>query len=79
MYIEYNQNYHPLGKNLQLLRKQYALSRRALARLVGISEFQLKRLEDGSADPVISDVTLQRICQIFDIEANQLLFHTLEP
>lgn len=77
MLIEYNEHHH-ISRNVRFLRKKYSLSRRALARLVGISEFRLERIEEGTAVPVISDAVLRRLCQVFDVDSEELLFRSIE-
>ena len=68
MLLEYNPNYHTPGKNIRLLRKQYALSRRALARLIGLTEKQLQRIEDGeNEEPVFEMQVYCRLGQVFPL------------
>lgn len=72
MLIEYNGN-HPVGQNILRLRKKYCLSRRALAKLLGVNEITLRELERGTSLPVIADTTLCRLCQIFAVEPEELV------
>lgn len=65
MIIEYNPNYHTPGKNIHLLRKQYALSCRALAKLLDIDIPYLKELESGRNPPILEDRLILRLMQIF--------------
>lgn len=58
--------------NLIYLRKKYALSRRALARLIGTTEALLKGIEDKTFYPELPIEAYQRLCEVFHIESNDL-------
>lgn len=74
MYIEYNQNYHCPGKNIQLLRKQYAMSRRTLAVLLAIDEAFLTEIETGQNPPILDGTLYCRLMQIFPIPEGKDIF-----
>lgn len=59
-------------KNLIYLRKKYALSRRALARLTGIPEYRIKGIEEGTCYPEVSASGLRRLREIFQLETEDL-------
>lgn len=64
------------GKNLQYLRKQYSLSRRALAKLLDVSVRQIRQLEAGKwpvSGIVLDSRVLFRIGAVFDMDTNCLL------
>ena len=67
MLIEYNPKYHTPARNIRLLRKKYYLSRRALAKLVGISEVHLKHIEAEENAPVFDSAVFSRLMQVFPI------------
>lgn len=71
MIIYLGKEYFP--KNLVYLRKKYALSRRALSRLSGIPEYQIKWIEEGGFYPEITSVSLRRLRQIFHLETEDLM------
>ena len=59
--------------NLRMLRQQYALSRMALARLTGISQHYLKRIEQETVTPELPREVLERMAQIFCISVETLI------
>lgn len=65
-------------KNLIYLRKKYALSRKALAKLIGISEYRLNAIEKGMCYPEVDFRTLHRLQIIFELTTNDLGHRTLE-
>lgn len=60
------------GKNLVYLRKKYALSRRALAKLIGIGENTLRGIEDQTSSPELRLEVFQRLREVFHVDANDL-------
>ena len=64
-----------LLENVVYLRKRYSVSRRGLARLIGMSEYTLKDMEEGVGLPVIFEDELSRLCLIFETDCETLL-HT---
>ena len=73
MLIEYNDSHH-LGENIMFLRKKFALSRRALAKLLDISESQLKQIELGEPPYFVDSSFLCRLCNFFGISKDTDLF-----
>ena len=65
-------------RNLVYLRKKYALSRRALARLIGESEWRLQCIEEGTVFAELEIKAFQRICEVFHIHSNDLTSIDLE-
>lgn len=59
-------------KNLIYLRKKYSVSRRALAKLIGASEWVLQCIEEGTAYPEMQIESFQRICEVFHIHSADL-------
>ena len=60
------------GKNLVYLRKKYRISRRAVAKLAGISAYTLEGIEKGVLYPELKAEVFQRLCEIFHVDSNQL-------
>ena len=67
MYIEYNPDYHTPGKNIRLLRKQYAMSRCTLAALLAIDEAFLTEIEVEQSPPILDSALYSRLMQIFPL------------
>lgn len=67
MYIEFNPDYHTPGKNIQLLRKQYAMSLRTLAAPLAIDEAFLTEIETGQNPPILDSTLYFRLMQIFPL------------
>ena len=65
-------------KNLIYLRKKYALSRKSLAKLIGIPENRLCAIEKGLCYPEVDIAVLNRLCQIFQLTADDLSHINLE-
>lgn len=61
-----------LSKNLVYLRTKYALSRRALAKLIGISPYTLQGIENGTLYPALSAGAFTRICEVFHVSPDTL-------
>lgn len=60
------------AKNLVYLRKKYELSRRALAKLIGISPYLLESIEKGITYPSLRLEVFQRLREVFHVDANDL-------
>ena len=58
--------------NLIFLRKKYALSRRALAKLIGLPEITLVRIENGTCVPAMPAEAFMRTCEVFHIDPDSL-------
>jgi transcriptional regulator with XRE-family HTH domain len=58
--------------NLSYLRTKYALSRRALASLIGISPHMLRNIETGIAYPAMDIKSFRRLCDIFQVNGDDL-------
>lgn len=69
---------HPFCENIRYLRKRYALSRLALARLLHLSVLKIRDWETERGPAVLTYDTCKRICAIFDITVEQLLGERLE-
>ena len=59
--------------NIRFLRKEYSLSRLALANLICISSGMLKKIEEGQTTAVFSRWELRCICDVFDVTVEDLL------
>ena len=62
-----------VGPNTLALRRRYGLSRKSLARLTGMPESRLRRVEAGDPAAKVYDYELLRLCRIFDISLEELL------
>jgi len=65
-----------LGENIYHLRKEYGISRKALARLIQISEQRLRRVENGDVKARFYDFHLKRLGQVFDVHVDELFENT---
>lgn len=61
-----------LGQNILRLRKDYGLSRKALARLSHISTDRLRQVEHGDSSAKLYDYHLKRLGEIFYICVDEL-------
>lgn len=68
-----------IGQNILQLRKNYGISRKALARLIHIPENRLRRIETGDLNAKLYDFHLKRIARIFDISVDLLFAPDLVP
>lgn len=59
--------------NIRQLRKYYSISRRALARLIGMRPYLLKMIEEGRAEQIFGKSEIKRICEIFKVTQEELL------
>lgn len=66
-----------LFRNMVYLRKKYLLSQRALAKLIGMSVYHLRTIENGTAAPLIQSSELKRLCAVFDVTAENLIHRDL--
>ncbi len=57
---------------LQVLRKKYYLSQKALAALIGVSVYSLRGWELGTLEPQLHPQTLHRLCQVLDTTPEHL-------
>ena len=64
-------------KNINYLRQKYALSRSALARLVGMDSWNLELISKGKRPPVFTRFQLQRFCMVFDLIYEELIHKDL--
>ena len=64
---------HPFCDNIRYLKKRYCLSRRAFARLIGVSEYTVRDWEAGTAPVVLRYETCKRICAVFDVKPEDLI------
>ena len=64
-------------KNINYLRQKYALSRSALARLVGMDSWNLELISKGKRPPVFTSFQLQRFCMVFDLIYEELIHKDL--
>ena len=56
-------------RRVRTLRKKYYLSQKALAALIGVSVYSLRGWEEETLEPMLSDESLARLCQVFDTTA----------
>ena len=61
-----------VGQNILHLRKEYGLSRKALAKLIYIPEGRLRRVENGDPGAKLYDFHLKRIADVFDVSIELL-------
>ena len=66
-----------LARNICHLRKRYALSRRGLSRLIGMSVFTRKALEEDKGIPLVFEREWNRLSDVFDIDRKTLLSNDL--
>ena len=64
-------------ENINYLRQKYALSRSALARLVGTDSWNLELISKGKRPPVFTRLQLQRFCMVFDLIYEELIHKDL--
>ena len=62
-----------IANNILQLRKEYGISRKALAKLVHIPEGRLRRLEKGDTDAKLYDFHIKRLGEVFGIPVDMLL------
>ena len=60
-------------QNIIFLRKKYNISRRGLAKLIGIREYVLRNMEEGRLPTVFTREQLIRISQIFSLSLDELI------
>ena len=60
-------------QNIIFLRKKYNISRRGLAKLIGIREYVLRNMEEGRIPTVFTREQLIRISQIFSLSLDELI------
>lgn len=66
------------SRNLRYLRMKNGLSLRALAKLMDISVYSMKKLEESSTGAIFTDHTLRRMCQVFQVSVEDMLHRELE-
>ena len=59
--------------NIRYLRKKYCVSRRGLARLIGMSEITLRDIEAETFMTVFRYREFRRLCAVFDMTIEQLV------
>ena len=64
-------------QNIQYLRKKYCISRNGLSKLIGISPYTLRSMEEELTPTVFTYQQLLRISQIFDIPMEQMINNPL--
>ena len=64
-------------QNIQYLRKKYCISRKGLSKLIGISEYKLRSMEEEPVPTVFTYEQLQRISQIFNLPVEKFLHDPL--
>jgi len=65
-----------LGDNIQCLRKEYGISRKALAKLIQIPEQMLRRVENGDVKAKLYDFHLKRLGEVFNVRVDALFEKT---
>ena len=63
--------------NIKYLRRKYSLSRKALAKLIGIRFSLLKMIEEGESVEIFSHWELERLCAVFDVPKEILMHQNL--
>ena len=66
------------GKNLKALRKKYCLSRIALAKLTGTAAVLIAAWEDCRVYPTLSPEMTARLCTIFQVTTQALIFTPID-
>jgi len=61
-----------VGQKILYLRKEYGISRKALARLICMPERRLGRVENGDANAKLYDFHLKRLGEVFDVRVDVL-------
>ena len=77
--MKFPENTEIFVNNLCFLRKKYAMSRRTLASLTGISLPILRMIERREVQPRLSQPLVERLCRIFDVTPTALLESDLIP
>ena len=73
--MDYRQNY---CRNIRYLRRVNHLTQRELAEKLGISVGTLRRIEAEQFPPRSNSRTLNRVCDLFQISSDALLYSDLE-
>ncbi len=60
-----------IGKNLRRLRQREALTQAELAKMAGIGEVTLSRIERDESDPHMS--TIRKLARVFDVHPSKLM------
>ena len=62
-----------IGKTIRIKRENLGISKNALSKLVGISDTEIRRIENGIRRSYNLNI-LNRICEVLDINMVELLF-----
>lgn len=65
-----------LSQNIIWLRNHYELSKRDMMKIMGIGAKTLDRIENGELPKRLKASALIRLCERFDIKADELLYST---
>lgn len=68
-----NYNNYVIGNIIRNKRENLSISKRELAKLVGISDTEIRRIENGIRRSYNLNI-LNRICEVLDIDMVELLF-----
>ena len=68
-----NYNNYVIGNIIRNKRENLSISKRELAKLVGISDTEIRRIENGIRRSYNLNI-LNRICEVLDINMIELLF-----
>ncbi|MCI5938301.1 MAG: helix-turn-helix transcriptional regulator [Bacilli bacterium] len=60
-----------LGKNIELLRKNFGVTQEELAMKLGLSRQAIYKWEKDKATPTIENI--MKICELFDLDINDFL------
>ena len=76
--MDVSQIYAQMGRNILFLRKHYGVSRKTLAKLLGIPYARLRRVESGEPVVRMYDFHLKRLADIFNVSADALVYEEIE-
>ena len=61
-----------IGQNIVSLRREYGISRKALAKLINVPVNRLKRVEEGDVHAKLYDFHIKRLSRVFGITADAI-------
>ena len=66
--------YQHISRNVYYLRKEYGLSQKSLAKLLGIGVNKLRKIEKGDPFLTVYARTIRRLADVFFISSDAILF-----